>query len=183
MCVIMLWVLFSARILIESLENSPLRRQNKLLFTFWSVETKFSSRNISSITKILSYKLNFSPQFILSMLFLPSSPSRETVEEKREFPTCLQNLVNIQQGPDSVVLQVSVDGNTTISTLHLAPSVSQHGKALRCRAENSNLPGSVLENFITLEVSCKWFNLIIAFHMIFYYKCSSSALYMAIRSK
>lgn len=53
-------------------------------------------------------------------------------------------------------LQVSVDGNTTISTLRYSPTVSENNKSLKCRSENPNLPGSVIENFITLEVSCKF---------------------------
>ena len=84
---------------------------------------------------------------------------------------------------DGSLLQVSLDGNTTISTIQLVPSITQHGKALKCRAENPNLPGSVLENFITLEVSCKYLGLIIASYSIFHYKWSSFALYMVLRSK
>lgn len=44
-------------------------------------------------------------------------------------------------------------GNLTISTLKYAPSIRENDKSLRCRSENPILPGSVIENVITLEVS------------------------------
>ena len=65
--------------------------------------------------------------------------------------------------------QVSVDGNTTISTLRYSPTVTENNKSLKCRSENPNLPGSVIENFITLEVSCKS-------NTINYPKCSQQFL-------
>ena len=43
------------------------------------------------------------------------------------------------------IFQVSVDGNTTISTLHYKPSINENNKSLKCRSENPNLPGSVIE--------------------------------------
>ena len=49
-----------------------------------------------------------------------------------------------------------MDGNTTVSRLDYTPSVAENGKSLKCRAENPSLPGSVIENFLTLEVSCKY---------------------------
>ena len=42
-----------------------------------------------------------------------------------------------------------------MSTLKYAPSVRENEKSLRCRAENPVLAGSIIENIITLEVSCK----------------------------
>ena len=50
---------------------------------------------------------------------------------------------------------MSDDGNETVSILKYSPSVHENEKSLRCRAENPALLGSVIENFITLEVSCK----------------------------
>ena len=52
-------------------------------------------------------------------------------------------------------LKVSDDRNYTVSTLKYAPSVRENEKSLRCRAENPVLAGSIIENIITLEVSCK----------------------------
>jgi len=49
--------------------------------------------------------------------------------------------------------EVSVDGNTTISTLQYTPSINENNKPIKCRSENPNLPGSVIENYITLEVA------------------------------
>ena len=50
---------------------------------------------------------------------------------------------------------MSDDRNATVSTLKYAPSVRENEKSLRCRAENPVLAGSVIENIITLEVSCE----------------------------
>jgi len=51
-----------------------------------------------------------------------------------------------------VSFQVSNDGNTTMSTLKYAPSERENEKSIRCRSENPILPGSAIENIITLEV-------------------------------
>ena len=53
------------------------------------------------------------------------------------------------------ILQVSDDRKATVSTLKYAPSVRENEKSIRCRAENPVSAGSVIENIITLEVSCK----------------------------
>ena len=50
---------------------------------------------------------------------------------------------------------MSDDINATVSALKYPPSVYENEKYIRCRAENPVLAGSVIENIITLEVSCK----------------------------
>lgn len=51
---------------------------------------------------------------------------------------------------------VSDGGNLTVSTLHLVPTPDDDGKILSCRAENSALPESAIEDEWTIRVHCKY---------------------------
>lgn len=52
--------------------------------------------------------------------------------------------------------QVSPTGNISTSVLKLTPRVGDHGKSLTCRAENTRLEGSALEDSWKLAVFCTW---------------------------
>lgn len=51
--------------------------------------------------------------------------------------------------------QVIDKGNTTVSTVSFKPSPSDHGKTIICRAENTELTNSGLEDSWKLVVHCK----------------------------
>lgn len=50
---------------------------------------------------------------------------------------------------------VSEDGNVTTSILTLQPTAEDAGKYLSCRAENTLIPGSSIEDGFKLQVNCK----------------------------
>ena len=50
---------------------------------------------------------------------------------------------------------VSVDGNTTTSRLSLTATLDDIGKQVTCRAENTHIASSAIEDTITLDINCK----------------------------
>ena len=60
----------------------------------------------------------------------------------------------------------SPDGNVTVSTLSLVPSVLEAGSLLVCQAGNPRIQDSTLESAWKLEIHCKYFiRKIIIFHI------------------
>ena len=55
-----------------------------------------------------------------------------------------------------VTERVSPDGNVTVSTLMFIPSVLDAGNLLVCRAGNSGIPDSMMEDAWKLEIHCKY---------------------------
>ena len=51
----------------------------------------------------------------------------------------------------------SPDGNVTVSTLSLVPSVLEAGSLLVCQAGNPRIQDSTLESAWKLEIHCKYF--------------------------
>jgi len=51
---------------------------------------------------------------------------------------------------------VSPTGNVSTSVLKMIPDVNDHGKSLICRAENSRLGGSAIEDTWKLAVFCQY---------------------------
>lgn len=47
------------------------------------------------------------------------------------------------------------NGNTTVSVLRLKPTARDNGKTVICRAENTDIPDSALEDEWKLHVQCK----------------------------
>jgi hypothetical protein len=43
-------------------------------------------------------------------------------------------------------LQILEDGNITVSTLPIQPSPTDQGKTITCRAENTEIPNTALED-------------------------------------
>ena len=56
--------------------------------------------------------------------------------------------------------ETSPDGNVTVSTLTLTPSTLDSGSQLVCRAGNTRLPDSTLEDSWRLEIYCKFLHLL-----------------------
>ena len=52
--------------------------------------------------------------------------------------------------------QISVQGDTTISTLMITPEPGDDKSAMVCKASSTNLSGTVLQDNITLRVHCKY---------------------------
>ena len=67
---------------------------------------------------------------------------------------------------NSVDENTSPDGNVTVSTLSLVPSVLEAGSLLVCQAGNPRIQDSTLESAWKLEIHCKYFiTKIIIFHI------------------
>ena len=67
---------------------------------------------------------------------------------------------------NSVDENTSPDGNVTVSTLSLVPSVLEAGSLLVCQAGNPRIQDSTLESAWKLEIHCKYFiRKIIIFHI------------------
>ena len=129
-------------------------------FTQSSVRSEWRSFNVCSCFKWKSFNRVQDRENINFQLKIFSYPSRPEVIDDWHYDF---ETFKISLGLEKFGIifwwiwccQVSVDGNTTISTLHYTPAVHEDGKSLRCRSENPNLPGSVIENVINLEVRCK----------------------------
>lgn len=52
--------------------------------------------------------------------------------------------------------QISADGNITYSSLTFVPGPDDGGQYLTCRAENHELPASVMEDTFKLDVQCNY---------------------------
>jgi hypothetical protein len=65
----------------------------------------------------------------------------------------------------SALFQTSPDGNVTTSTLTFSPQVDDSGKSLTCRAENRHISGSAQEDTWTLNVHCKYRQLVTEFYV------------------
>ena len=48
------------------------------------------------------------------------------------------------------------DGNYTVSSLSLAPSLRDHRKELVCRAYNALMPDELFQDVVTINVGCKY---------------------------
>ena len=65
-------------------------------------------------------------------------------------------LFNHFQIRNSVEENTSPDGNVTVSTLSLVPSVLEAGSLLVCQAGNPRIPDSTLESAWKLEIHCEF---------------------------
>lgn len=67
------------------------------------------------------------------------------------------NSISCQFGGEYVLcLQTTGDGNETTSTISLSVELEDEGVTLSCRASNSHIPGSAIEDSWTLTVHCKF---------------------------
>lgn len=53
-------------------------------------------------------------------------------------------------------LQTSSDGNISYSSVTFVPGIEDGGQYLTCRAENPELPASIMEDTLKLDVQCEF---------------------------